>query len=196
MQDNLERQYGKGITCNWQIPSCIEKVRKTNMERYGAPTPMESKEIHAKMHANSTETKLRMYYNDVICKYKDVTPLFSEDDYVNNREPRFKFKWKCNSCEKEFESRIHSGETEPRCFDCKPIINDTATSQFEQDLFDYIRNIALNYECKRGTNDNWAYIRSNPADENSTRQQLDIICINRVTEKVEFAFEANGVYWH
>lgn len=36
MQDNLERQYGKGIICNWQIPSCIKKVHKTNMERYGA----------------------------------------------------------------------------------------------------------------------------------------------------------------
>lgn len=195
MQDNLERQYGKGITCNWQIPSCVEKVRKTNMERYGAPTPMESKEIHAKMHANSTDTKLRMYYNDVICKYKDVTPLFTEDDYVNNREQYFKFKWKCNSCNGEFECRMHSG-AEPRCLNCKPLIYDVTTSQFEQDLFDYISSIALNYECKRGTTDNWAYIKSNPNDEHSSKQQLDILCINKVSGKVEFAFEADGVYWH
>lgn len=67
---------------------------------------MESKEIHAKMHANSTETKLREYYRNVICKYTTANPLFSEDDYVQNRELFFKFKWKCSKCGKEFEDRM------------------------------------------------------------------------------------------
>lgn len=33
-------------------------------------------------------------------------------------------------------------------------------------------------------------------NENNVRQQLDIICINKNSNKVEFAFEANGIYWH
>ena len=94
-----------------------EKVKQTCLEHYGVENPIQSKEIREKIKQTclekyGTETfteskewkeRHRLEYWETFCsqlKEKNIVPLFSKEEYINDTGRRFK----CLNCGEEFVS--------------------------------------------------------------------------------------------
>ena len=176
-----------GVRHAFEDPAVVEKIRQTNIENFGAPTPAQCQELRAVMHAKSAESKVRAYYRDTILNFEDVEPMFSEDFYAEHRDCDFQLQWRCKLCGSEFSSAFR--HEEPRCEKCKPKIYSSSTSELEREVFEFICSVKSPYKCCFSQAENWSVLALQ-------KQQLDIVCIDPATSKVAIAFEVNGVYWH
>lgn len=111
-----------------------EKAKSTCIEKYGVDSVGkvdEFKEI-------SKLKRLQRNYSK-LCENEFTTPLFTFDEYKNKTEDT-KFKWRCNICGKEFESKIdwnfyiskyYNRKTVAKCPCCFPQIRSESYQERE-----------------------------------------------------------------
>ena len=161
-----------------------EKIRKTNLERYGYENVSSNEEIKKKKnisllkYRNSISYKMKMLKS--FSKFKNyVVPAFTAEEY----DGIFKeYKWKCVKCGNIFTQRLRSTnhikecEEVPRCLKCYPFLN-SGISNKEKELSDFCKQFYSNLI----ENDR----------ELITPYELDI-----VIPEIKLSIEFNGVYWH
>ena len=191
VKDGMKARYKAkhGVDYAFQNPEVQEKIKANNRAKLGVDWPMQNKELHKVMHANSIPTKKRIYFNDVIMKYDNVEPLFTEDDFAKTTGGYYTLKWRCKECGNIFEQEMFRHGNIPRCFACHPLLTDDCSSNAEIDMFNFMCSIeGSKYECVNGDILNWTTLKN--------RRQLDVVCIRKDTGMVDLAFEFNGLYWH
>lgn len=75
----------------------------------------------------------------MLSRCSDYIPLFTKDEYIENREPHKQWRWKHKSCGHEFKSEYLNGfivRCCPKCYDIH-----TVTSKQENEVVDFIRSI-------------------------------------------------------
>jgi ribosomal protein S14 len=154
-----------------------EKKKETFIEHYGTDNIFKTKEFIEENTIKMSKTKLEKYYNNVILNYKDVSPLFTKEEYIGTLTDNKKYtiyKWKCNICGNEFESTIRSAI--PICRKCNPL----NVSSGEKEIQYFLNNYNLNFESNKRF-----YYGSNRYHE------LDIFFPDK-----NIGIEYNGNYWH
>lgn len=178
-----------GVEHSFQNLDVQAKIKAKNQEKLGVDWPMQNKELHKIMHENSTQTKKRNYFNDVIIKYENIEPMFNENDFTATSGSFYSLKWKCKHCGTEFNQEMFKYGFEPRCFTCKPALINRTSSNCELEVFNFMKSInESKYECINGDPLNWKLMNNG--------RQLDIICKRKDTGTFDLAFEFNGLYWH
>ena len=178
-----------GVDYAFQDPEVQAKINAKMQENYGVDWPMQCPELHAIMHQNAANTQKKNYFIDAIANFKTVTAMFSLDEYIEKSRAKLPLKWKCKACGSEFEQMLFRHGPEPRCFNCKPLIYNRVDSNEEIDLFNFVSSIdGSKYECLRHSYWNWNLLDNG--------KLLDIVCVNKETEKPEIAIEFDGIYWH
>jgi hypothetical protein len=150
----------------------IDKIKQTCLDRYGVDNVRKSEIVNSKL--KKTIYKNHFLFIEDFCKTKKITLLFTENEYVGYHFKN-KYRFKCNDCNKEFESDIYKPDY-IFCDVCNPIDNQT----LENDLFLFIDSIVpKNVDIKR--NDGTILFG----------KELDIYIPFK-----KFAIELNGLYWH
>jgi hypothetical protein len=163
IKETHNNKYGKYFT---QTDEFQEKLRKTSLERYGVPYPAQAERIRTKM---STAILHNAFEN--IKKYKEVTPLFSRDEYkgVYNKYPVM-----CNICGNiVIGSYTHASP--PRCLHCYPM--NAGLSKSEREVAEFIQQQGIE-------------VIENDRSVLQGRE-LDIYIPSK-----NLAIEYNGLYWH
>lgn len=187
MKDRYKTKHG--VEYAFQDPEVQAKIKAKNQMNFGVDWPMQNKEFHKIMHEHSTQTKKRNYFNDVILKYENIEPMFDENDFIKTTGSFYSLKWKCKHCGAEFQQEMFKYGFEPRCFICKPMLFNCASSNSEVDMFNFMQTICESkYDCINGDSLNWKLLENG--------RQLDIICKRKDTGTIDLAFEFNGLYWH
>lgn len=191
-----------------------KKQKQTNQLKYGCNNVAQVKEIIAKIHNtrlkngtinkpkkkakySKSESKKRNFYSNVLMKNKFVLPLFSIEEYTKETKKSkelHEFLWRCRDCGAIFKSKLvyfKVGQNKKniafaRCLKCHPYHN---TSSFEEkQLASYIEDICpKKYKVIHNKEENYKVIYP---------YQLDILLIDRKTQKIKYAFEFNGSKWH
>jgi len=146
------------------------KIQKTCLEKYSVDNPMKSEVVKEK----SIQSLHKKFFNRLLNsdRLKDlVTPLFDLNDY---KGIKYKYTWKCNKCETEFEDNIDNGKI-PRCFKCYPMLN--GTSKAEQEVLEFCKKLYSNIESNNRTILNG--------------KEIDIYI-----PEIKLGIEYNGLYWH
>jgi len=185
-----------GVDAPFKSKEILKKAKETNIKKYGVDNPSKLKEIREKIKNTCIKkygtvcpaqnekiknkiitTRLKNHYNKIILNFKNVTPLFTEDEYKGNRNTLYstKYKFKCNVCNNEFYDTIINGRV-PRCSYCFP----PKTSVMQNDIYEYIKTI-LNKNEKIILNDRNLI----------SPMELDLYIPNK-----KIAIEFNGLYWH
>lgn len=150
--------------------SVREKAKQTNLERYGVDSYFKSEEGIKRIQ----EIKKKNFYEKISqgIRIKEITPLFTLDDYIDSSTI---YKFKCDKCGEEFYDDLSGGHT-PLCPKCYP--KNEAISEEESEVRKFISE---NY---------------NGIIEHNNRkiiypQELDIYLPD-----LKLAFEYDGLYWH
>ena len=180
-ETNLEKY---GVECFTQTEEFKEKYRKTCLEKYGVENHCQVKEIQDKAFK-----KRRFNHWEVFCSIlneKDIVPLFTKEEYMNDTGRKFK----CLVCGKDFVSegtcdyrKLHTNKDGtyttlqihniycPYCF-------KAPYSQKEKEVVDFVRSI---YKGEVIEND---------------RTQLNGKELDIFIPALNFAIEFDGDYWH
>jgi uncharacterized protein YfkK (UPF0435 family) len=182
-----------GVTHTSKLKSVKEKQLKTNLEKYGAPSPTQNISIRKKQRKTMLENwgveysgkskllmskSLKTRFN----KYeKSIKELYSGLDIVNiPKEGTLTIK--CNLCQKDYtiktellRLRYLRYKIEP-CLNCNPLSSYKYTSQ--NDIYDFIQS-NTNFEIIKGD-----------------RKILNGKEIDIYIPHLKLAFEFNGLYWH
>ena len=172
-QTNLERLGYEHPSQNKEIR---EKIKQTCIERLGVENPLQVKELREKIKRSQYDNS----YDNFILSFIQygITPLFSKKEYDGYNKI---YKWKCNKCGNEFESKIYPTHHNkacqylPHCWKCYPRLSGESKDELE--LFDFIKELAPNARRHDRT-----IIKP---------QELDI-----VIPELNLAIEFNGDYWH
>lgn len=142
------------------------KIKKTNLERYGYENPWQDK-----------SNIFKQYWNIILAWYDYVIPLFSEEDFKGKS---FEYKWKCQKCGKEFVQKIYNtkfmksvSSYMPRCPNCYPI----RKSGKEQLIANFVQSLGF------------SVIRND-------RQLIKPYELDIVIPEKKIAIEFNGVFYH
>lgn len=177
-----------------------ERRAKTTLERYGCVNvgqTSKAKESHSEFYANKDKvsninsrikaTKLENYgnenYNGSDKRYENYSKLLESKSvsFVSSKEEfsltSEKYRFKCNSCNNEFESYISTSNL-PFCFSCNPDYSKCRSKE-EKEIYEHIKQIYTG-EVVLGS-------RSVVGNGSSVDFYLP--------EK-NIAIEYNGLYWH
>ncbi len=191
-----------GVESVLHLKTIRERGKQTCIEKYGVEHPSQSKEIQKKKketfikhygvkhYSQSKESKhiLRSNYWETFClhlKQKDIVPLFTKEDYINDTGRKFK----CLICGEEFESegtseymkehRYKDGSyktLQVHCIYCPHC--SRKFSRKEKEVLEFVRAI---YEGEILEND---------------RKQLDGKELDIYIPSLNLGIEFNGDYWH
>lgn len=113
-----------------------EKTKETMQKKYGVSAFSQSplfkqrlKEKYGVDHPLHTPKNKESLYKKVISKLKEITPLFSFDDYTGVKLDT-KYPFQCNHCKSEFESGLDDGRI-PICRVCNPVAKSKSKCEFE-----------------------------------------------------------------
>lgn len=150
--------------------SVREKAKQTNLERYGADSYFKSEEGIKRIQ----EIKKKNFYEKLSrgVRIKEITPLFTLDDYIDSSSI---YKFKCNKCGTEFFDDLSGGHT-PLCPKCYP--KNEAISEEESEVRKFISE---NY---------------NGIIEHSNRKIIYPLELDIYLPDLKLAFEYDGLYWH
>ena len=148
-----------------------QKTKETNLKKYGVALP-----CHQKYVVDKRREKVKRHtYNNIILKDKTITPLFTEDEYVEHYHDAL--KWKCNNCGQKFECIPFSRQGYvARCLKCFPLLD--GKSKAEKDIAKWLKTIT-SVEIVEG---NRQVIKP---------KELDIYIPSK-----QLAIEYDGLYWH
>ena len=162
---------------NKKLKEIKEKIKNTNMEKYGVEHHMKLNEYHS-IYSKIGHDRL---WKTIKSWSKYLIPLFEKCDLDKIRSNKV-YKWKCVKCGNEFESHIHKTmhieefPYLPRCLNCYPYLS--GYSNLEKEVLEYIKSIY-----------------SGEIIENSRKfikpYELDI-----VLPELKLAIEFNGNHWH
>jgi hypothetical protein len=114
-----------GEDCNLKLDKCKQQIKETNRKKYGTDYPIQSKEIRS----NILQENYERFFTDV--RYKNVTPLFSKEEYLG---VELTYKFECKLCKSLFHNHLQDGHI-PRC----PICFPNYISKCQKDIIDYIK---------------------------------------------------------
>ena len=148
-----------GVENPYQSEEVKEIIKKTNIERYGTEWQTQSQNFMNKTkktsiikygveHHMNNENQKEVYRKSAYRIFFDklvntdrleglVEPLFNLEEYHGSLH---EYKWKCNSCGNEFQSRIKDGKI-PRCLNCFPIL--AGFSNAEKQVVEFIRTLGI-----------------------------------------------------
>ena len=174
------------------------KVKKTNLKLYGSAWGLGNKEIQNKIkktlkekynvenisqiaeinNKNKDIARFKMYNSMVSGSRLNncVTALFDFSNY-SGVGYYTKYKFKCSTCNKEFEDHIKSGHI-PQCQECFP--KNLPYSNEEMELYEYIKLFIPESNIIR-----------NSKSILPSGKELDIYIPSK-----NLAIEYNGLYWH
>ena len=169
-------------------PAVIEKIKQTNLRKYGAENYFNSEEYKQRITSGDIKKPVIDYVkiqkNNKEKFYKSLfekrlegkfLPLFSLEEYTGIGVKRYPFK--CTSCGTDTFARIDDGSL-PRCPICEPFIDSGGQSKIELEVETYIRGIYKEVISCRNRDLISPY-------------EIDIFLPNK-----KLAFEVNGLYWH
>lgn len=199
MADRYKAKHG--VRSPFQNPDVKEKAKATNRKNLGCDYPSQNKELCCKKNQRSADTVKAEFYREKILNYTTAIPLFTEEEYVCNRHEcskcdnkieRFEFLWKCRKCGREFRQRMFK-YPEPRCLACDPLIYQSTTSKFEQEVREsvgFVFGRAYDVVYRQPLN------RSLITGADGSERELDIIMTDRKSGRPVFAVEADGIFYH
>ena len=163
-----------GVPFSFQVEEVKEKIKQTNLERYGVENPTYNRALYEE----SIKKLLKETYEKYTKDLTEVEPLFTADEYkgiskeTENGKKINYYPFKCKKCGSEFNAPL----MRPRCVKCHPY----SRSEGEIEMADYIESI---YPGEVVYND--------PSVLNNNGYNFDVYLPE---EKI--AFEYNGDYWH
>lgn len=119
-------------------------------------------------------------FDIIMAGCKDYKPLFTRDEYVNNRIPHKKWLWQHKNCGHIFEAEYANGSLVTYCPKCYS--NATVSSKSEDELFNYIRTI-YSGEILHRNYGNRKLLSGN--------REIDIIL-----PELKLCIEFDGLYFH
>lgn len=152
--------------------SNVEKREKTNIERFGTKCPLSNPEIIKK----SMDTSKVNHFNRELLpllNLKKLIPLFSESDYTTMRWTN-KYKFKCQTCDHIFEHSVYNKKF-LFCPKCSP----TGKSKPEAELLEFLSSI----------------LPDTPVNLKN-RSILNGKEIDLFVPSKNFGIEHDGLYWH
>lgn len=162
---NLERY---GVEHSTQAPEVMALIRDNNLAKYGVEWVQQSPIVNNK----SISTRRSKFFDNIITRCPNATPLFSKEDYINVDT---KYRWLCNKCSSEYEDSIDDGSL-PVCKTCYPV--SANSSMGEKELLHYIvHDLGCN------------------VIEN-TKNVIYPKELDMYIPELNIAIEYNGLYWH
>lgn len=155
------------------------KSKLTILQKYGVDNYTKTEEYKnlAKTRKHSLETKEKMaethrisFYNSLPTRYSHCSPLFTLNEFEGVKGYK-QYKWRCNTCNNEFESSCDNGSS-PICRFCKP-----KGTKHEQLLKTFIESLGEN------PIHNWRGLPS--------KREIDLYIPSQ-----NIGFEICGLYWH
>ena len=188
---NCTTKYGTSITNVFQVEEVKEKIRNTNMERYGHSNASQNSNVKYKsvqtcinkygvsypgqipeVRIVSATTKKTNNSNRYTQEYKDNNiTIFNPEKYIEENSQSL-LQMQCNICNSKFDRAIFSGANKLKVY-C-PICNVTTAEQKIVTLLN-------------GHNITFTIHNRNIIAPN----ELDIVISNK-----NLAIEVNGNYWH
>jgi hypothetical protein len=174
-----------------------EKRQATNISRYGVEFPMQSEQVKTATkqtvmkkygvgsalqidlvrEAGAAAIKEKSWY--FILTEKDYKPEFTKDEYIANRDPFKKWKWRCLKCGDVFESEYDDGHHH-RCYKCQP--NTVyGTSLMEQELADFVKSVTTERVFSR---------------EPENRRLLKNMEVDILIPSLKLGIEFDGLFYH
>ncbi len=151
----------------------LKKRVETNLSKYGVSCTLHAEGISDKVSAvkkNNVWDKLQ--YDP---RLKDVTILFSKDDYRGTLDITIpvRYKFKCNACSLEFETYL-AWNREVKCPSCFP---SSRQGRQEKELYDWIKDYA-------------------PDAIANTRSVISPLELDIYIPSKNLAIEFDEIYWH
>lgn len=161
-----------------------QKIKETNLRRYGVENPMQDKKIAAKstanlMKHNLTERNLKRGYNVLVNKTKNISTLellTDFDSYIGITNGTV-YDFKCKKCGKDFKYKWNNSKDLRRaCPHCHPYYR----SRGEEEVATFVKGL-----CPDAIFNDRILLKDYPNPE------LDIYIPSH-----NLAIEFNGLYWH
>jgi len=176
-------KYGTASTSAFASKQTLEKVKVTNLRKYGCENPMGVQEFaHKAGNGKRKHAYAQLHKTD---RVGDIKPLFAEDEYFGVMADResgmpHRYPWECLACGTEFMGGLENdgsiSGSKPRCPSCFP----KEVSQGEREILDVVK-----MACPDGTH-----------IEHGDRELLSGRELDIVIPSLKLAIEYNGIYWH
>ena len=179
----MNKKYG-GYT--FQSKELLEKVKQTNLERYGVENPSQNKKVQNKRKKtnlerygveypwnqhwvvrNNIDIKKENYYQNLNIKTNCI-PLFKINEYNGIKNY---YKWKCNDCETMFFDTLYRGKI-PLCPTC-----NVTSSKYERYIIDILSKLKISIDVHN-------------------RKIIAPLELDIYLPDYNIAIEFNGLYWH
>ena len=167
LNTNIKRYGGKGPLCSIEVKN---KVANTLMNRHGVTNAGQMRKGRIKI--------MERWYNDFITndtRNGNTEPLFSLEQLLKTKSREKTFSFKCKKCESIFSTWLLNGHV-PKCPNCNP---PDSKSKMELDMILFIRK---HYKGKISRASR-RLLKNN--------KEIDVYL-----PQLNFAIEANGMYWH
>lgn len=170
--ETVKNKYG--VDHHTKSPIVKEKIRKTNIDRYGVESYLS---IEAKTKSSSVD-KMQKFYSFIneYCKVNNLQHNISIDKFLQESKNRT-FILRCLLCDSEFSVNWKSSHVTPKCSNC---FRPQYISKWEQEVKEYIES-ELGIEIQKNVR----------FYEESTLYEADILI-----EEYKLIIECDGVYWH
>lgn len=179
----------------------VDKIKKTKLEKYGNANwvnPQKAIDTLRKKYNDETikcaltlpstikKTKegIRSRSYDFISHLKDISPLFSKDEYIN-KDSSFEFEFKCNTCGNIFKSQWDNGILKNPCKKCHPGLR--GTSEAELEVVNYLKSIVPV---------GWKVVNHDKLNKQLIPPyEIDIIIYDE-NDNIKLLIEYDGLYFH
>ena len=152
----------------WDIPGFREKIRETNLARYGTEWALQNQNVINKRR----QTANYEFYSSLATRVPNATPLFTIEEFLGVRH---QYQWLCSKCNTEYQDHFDDGK-DPVCPTCWP--TGHGTSKEEQELVTWLQDINVKNIVQRDKT------LIGP-------KEIDIWLPD-----YRLAIEYNGLYWH
>jgi len=179
-----------GVDCPGKMKDHVEKMRRTNLDRYGDENYNNIEQIKATclerfgvenvanspdIIARRNKKKISNHYDNVVkfCTEHNITPIFTRDEYIGYHYTN-EYAFMCNVCKHKFMSSVYSYK-HFMCPKCSP----TGKNHIEAEIYEYLSSILPGVTIK-----------------SRDRTILYGKELDFYIEEKHFALEHDGLYWH
>jgi very-short-patch-repair endonuclease len=170
-KDTMFARYG--VENMWHLPEFVEKLKTTNLNKYGVDWVQQDPTILAKR----TLARHQNFIDILKDRFPNISPLIDVNQYtgINIHQGGSKYPWKCDICEHVFEDYISFSHS-PMCPVCTPKdIQFNSSSELE--LYNFLKTFDLEFRMHE-------------------KQIIAPFELDFVFEQKKLAIEYCGLYWH